>query len=83
MTEHVHKWELMPDKTSVFYLAGCNECGVVPKNPEIENMLNEYETLKAATERLSAEDVRAGLALGWVTGLRDKMKAYADTLEAK
>ena len=42
--------------------------------------LSEYETLKAATDALSAEDVRAGLALGWATGLRDKMKAYADAL---
>ena len=50
---------------------------------QIEQLEEENERLKAATERLSAEDVRAGLALGWATGLRDKMKAYADTLEAK
>ena len=56
----------------------------VPLLKAILPILNEYETLKKATERLSAEDA-LNIANGYALNQDhyNAMKAYADTLEGK
>ena len=57
MTEHVHEWAINIAFEHNYGAWGvCKNCMEVLKQEEIEARLNEYETLKAATERLSAED---------------------------
>ncbi len=75
MTEHVHEWELI-FKPDSFRRVRCKHCPEQMLDYDIERRLN-------ATDRLSAEDVREACILGWVKGIRDKMQAYADTLEGK
>ena len=68
-------------------------CGTIeePSNEvqdELVTLLNEYPTLKAATERLSAEIVLQNIIIygegGFVTDqFLEACKAYADALEGK
>jgi len=57
---------------------------------EIEARLNEYETLKKATERLSAEDAKRAILYARShyrildeSDTIGNLQAYADTLERK
>lgn len=52
---------------------------------EAELRLNEYETLKKATERLSAEDAEyiGEVAIGIYSPMRKKLQAYADILDGR
>ena len=64
MTEHVHDWWPMPIKyggDAEFYGAECliEGCDAILMETEVASRLNEYETLKKATERLSAEDAKS------------------------
>ena len=93
MTEHVHEWELtMTDKGKI--VAYCNNqserpCVYLLDTDELNGRLNEHETLKAATERLSAEDARrTESCLSRVKGsvgydMGQKQLAYANILEGK
>ena len=63
----------------------CSKCFTPPPLSEQVSMLNEYETLKAATERLSAEIVLQNIIIygegGFVTDrFLSALKAYADAL---
>ena len=51
MTEHVHEWVWCLG----LYRCRDKPCNKVMSTGEAAYTLNEYETLKAATERLSAE----------------------------
>ena len=55
MTEHVHEWKWQ-DNGDGYYWFFCEHptCNAEISTEEAEARLNEYETLKAATERLSA-----------------------------
>ena len=66
----------------------CRNCHKRMGVSEVEARLNEYETLKAATERLSAEIVIRNIIIygegGFVTDrFLSALKTYADTLEGK
>ena len=79
MTEHVHEWRIIRKWTGDT-LVKCDLCDESMAVSEINRRLNEYETLKAATDVLSAEDAlhaEAHLASILVYGLADKMQAYA------
>lgn len=53
MTEQCkHKWGIWDEVPCV----RCTVCDIELPEEEAEDMLNEYETLKAATEELSAKD---------------------------
>ena len=81
MTEHVCRWEF--DAGDDWAECGC---GKELHHPEIAFRLNEYETLKKATERLSAEDAKLmGDQLGGHGHQMEAMilRAYADILEGK
>ena len=64
MTEHVHEWVLdaYRDEESgilrVEMFCWYEECRKRHSRAKAEAMLNEYETLKAATEMWTAEDAR-------------------------
>ena len=82
MTE-LYKWEI--DGRDVFIdRLGANGIETMTRE-EAESRLNEYETLKAATERLSAEDARlwADRIEQYFRGAQivDAFRAYADILE--
>jgi len=83
MTEK-HEW-FYPDFDNSAY-AHCVKCPAVLEPKEIAIRLNEYETLKKATERLSAEDARFAskrLDNSWDDdeGTIESLQAYADILE--
>ena len=91
MPEHVCKWQAMTIREPVhqrgqfFFTCIAPDCPVgVLTAGQAEGRLNEYETLKAATERLSANMARTIGAHGvekpeqWAA-----LDAYADTLEGK
>ncbi len=59
----------------------CTECFECMEDDELERRLNEYETLKAATERLSADDARFISNENMSLVKRKKLRAYADILE--
>ena len=93
MTEHVREWKLRFIHCKII-ADSHNEDGKWLKTisaEEIERRLNEYETLKKATERLSAEDAR--FAAGRISshpevwdddeGTIAAQLAYADILEGK
>ena len=84
MTE-LYKWEI--DGRDVF-IDRLGAYGIeTMTREEAESRLNEYETLKAATERLSAEDARlwADRIEQYFRGAQivDAFRAYADILEGK
>ena len=54
MTEHVHEWMIKQDYKAMKF-AECNICDERMWVMEINRRLNEYETLKRATEALSAK----------------------------
>ena len=89
MTEHVHEWAINIAFEHNYGAWGvCKNCMEVLKQEEIEARLNEYETLKAATERLSAEirkTVSNLLVRGKISeGEHDcAMRRIADILEGK
>lgn len=59
MTEHVHEWKRQSDGR--FWQSDGNT--LLAKSmmwEEVEHRLNEYETLKKATDALSAEDAYVG-----------------------
>ena len=84
MTEHVHEWKWDIVDNDVWFHC---ECGVPIGAVIIEARLNEYETLKAATERLSAElarEIGDCLYAGIIDHERKAaVLAYADILEGK
>ena len=82
MTEHVHEWQLKPKKGNYLEVAFCKICGVVVGASYIETILNEYNKLREATERLSAEDARV-IADKHEGKTKEVLVAYADTLEGK
>ena len=83
MTEHVHEWRIIRKWTGDT-LVKCDLCDESMAVSEINRRLNEYETLKAATERLGAEIAQAAVdAKGFVGGFLTALKAYADALEGK
>ena len=87
MTEKCkHAWEMV--YTTFKWPCGlCRECCARIDENEVNRRLNEYEILKAATERLSAEDARlwADRIEQYFRGAQivDAFRAYADILEGK
>ena len=95
--EHECKYQLR--QTLTYRRFVCSGCSTSISIADAEEILNEYVTLKAATERLIAEDVVANIAqieacefecqggpIELNTGyirLRDALRAYADILEGK
>ncbi len=93
MAEHVHEWEFVvpywKGADKVFIVCRENKCKMVMTKTMAAEHLTEYETLKKATERLSAEDAREisgdytdpprSTTFGYVQ--YRKLKAYADILE--
>ena len=59
MTEHVHECKYQLRQTLTYRRFVCSGCSNIISIADAEEILNEYETLKAATERLSAERVKA------------------------
>ena len=82
MAEHVCEWTMYKG------LGATCKCGEVLDYQETNRRLNEYDKLKRATERLSAEEARQLAAS--VTPITDEAHrlvlcgyAYADILEGK
>ena len=94
LPEHVHEWHFFEEsKDGCFCVKGCSSR---LSRDKAEDMLNEYETLKAATKRLSAKVARRNgvilrldadkLSYGAQTqGYSDSVDliAYANILEGK
>jgi len=58
MTEHVCEWRFGEDEFGrLIFVCGGPDCDLVLKPEDAIARLNEYETLKKATERLSARRV--------------------------
>ena len=86
MTEHVHEWVFT--QLGCYFMCVNGDCDERLYPKQAESRLNEYETLKAATERLSAKDARE-----MVRCVRkdcppscecaDNLLAYADILEGE
>lgn len=77
------KWQEEPETGYWFY---CTDptCDEAMSTEEAEHRLNEYETLKKATETLTAEMAqRAVNAKGFVGGLLSALRTYADILGRK
>ena len=82
MTEHVHECKYQLRQTLTYRRFVCSGCSNIISIADAEEILNEYPTLKAATERLSAEDLfPEGFAI--VHPNLDKLIAYANILEGK
>ena len=81
MTEHVWKIKCVCD-TIFAYVGKQGNYKATMSEKEILARLNEYETLKAATDALSAEDLfPEGFAIVHLN--LDKLIAYANILEGK
>ena len=103
MTEHVCEWiamtlrEPISQRGQFFFKCSSHDCPSLLMAPQVQTRLNEYETLKAATERLSVKNVkRAEMAMAITFKYLDKasksivedevlpaLRAYADTLEGE
>ena len=101
LTEHVHECEwilcVSNEMEEAWFRCGVERCQKRLEVDEALGRLNEYETLKKATEALTAEDARelttfAGFALldmpergrSPSVGRRiESLQAYADILEGK
>ena len=96
MTEHVHEWVWDIRENDAWFFCKDPHCKRPMGALDIEARLNEYETLKKATERLSAR--AASMAADDLCAIRDAMsqqipqftggiikqlRAYADALEGK
>ena len=93
MTENMHEWKIKRQGLGGHIVIRCEKSQEELTIDEAESRLNEYETLKAATERLSAgmaivlANALDDIAVAWDgkdagKGPRD-LRAYADTLESK
>ena len=83
MTEHVCEWEYAWVDSPAHHVFCCR-CGEFLDDDDVEARLNEYETLKAATERLSAEDARRLGDIVEDDGMDgEPLFAYANILEGK
>ena len=87
MAEHVCKWVEGIDRE---FLCVDFFCDAYLTMSQATQLLNEYPTLKVATERLSAEDaswiVKEGISREFAIFNQDKidaLRAYADTLEGE
>ena len=97
MTEHVqkcprgkHSWKIGHDLNFAsdrfgerFVYCFFHECNATMTWGEAEARLDEYETLKAATERLNAEDARRARYGYQYQDVDKALTAYADILEGK
>ena len=88
MTEHVCEWIVRIAKDGrVFAECIKIDCDARLSAYDIDDRLTEYETLKKATERLSAEDARAWCEVeahiwgGDIPRACASLRAYADILE--
>lgn len=94
MTEHVHEWKL---KTYLYvgipiFTCSDDDCAAMLSVKEAESRLNEYETLKKATEAFSVDSARiASIVASKLPiefdeirdNLVDDLKTYADILEGE
>ena len=87
-----HEWKIKRQGLGGHIVIRCEKSQEELMIDEAESRLNEYETLKAATEELSAEDARfavkrieAHIGYEWDDdeGTMCALDAYADTLEGK
>ena len=96
MTEHVHEWRFgyrsdgnynLPGASTPGFYCTHKECGYDSGSwlslAEAEARINEYETLKAATERLNAEDARRARYGYQYQDVDKALTAYANILEGK
>ena len=93
MTEHVHEWDVTTDGAFATYDIFCafRDCNARLEPEQVITMLNEYETLKAATERTSASDAMLFVNYivdefgddPWLSRLAGNLRAYASILEGK
>ena len=89
MSEHECEWiamtlrEPISQRGQFFFKCSRHDCPYLLTAPQVATRLNEYDKLKAATERLSAEHARYFADNTIMIALRDYLRAYADTLEGK
>ena len=86
MPEHVHECKYQLRQTLTYRRFVCSGCPNIISITDAEEILNEYPTLKAATERLSAEDaLGAAAALYLVRNdlFDESLRSYAEILEGK
>ena len=88
MTEHVCKWEIKEMGNEVWIECSIEDCFKGLTYNQAEGMLNEYETLKKATDALSAEmarktDKALAAIIADYADVREAQRAYADILEGK
>ena len=87
MIEHVCEWELKAYLYVGVPIFGCKIKGCHEKLAvrQAEAMLNEYETLKAATEKLSMKEARdySEASVVMPKFLQNLLSEYADILEGK
>lgn len=89
MAEHAHEWKLTRSKYPSLTVAYCKDitCKASLQFEQAEAMLNEYGTLRKATETLSAEIAsQRGCVECWTgksCGADCNMQDIADTLEGK
>jgi len=84
--QYRHKWKLHRQGLGGHITIRCSneQCAGWLTIEQAEARLNEYETLKAATDRLSAEMARSAVnAKGFVGGLLSALRDYANILEGK
>ena len=67
------------------YLVWCPTCKKTPRADDVIQALNEYETLKRATEALTAEDAKSSgdILSDFSKRLAECQQAYVDILSSK
>ena len=84
MAEHMCEWVYTPDwKGGTTFTCAYPDCENKLSYKQTSQRLNEYGTLKKATEVLSAEAARRISNRKLPVSEHEELQAYADTLEGK